>query len=511
MSSSDAPGWAAIACCWAAMLPAGARWLRVAQREHYLAPLVGRFALRWWIGIPANLAVSVAAVAAVVLCWWFPLVGVAVAVFAGIGPLGLSVRGRTSRLALTARLRRLLVMWAALEAVVVVVGFALGAPVLLTALATAAVPWLVDAACALLAPLERRLASRFVTAASQRLAVIDPVVVAITGSYGKTSTKSYVAHLLSASFAVVASPASFNNRAGLSRAVNENLTEGTEVFVAEMGTYGPGEIAEMCSWCPPKVAVITAIGPVHLERFGSEDAILKAKAEITKGAEAIVLNVDDPRLARLADELSASVKVLRCSGFDRSADFFVLADAKSAEVGLSGASASVALAQGVQGVQPTNLACAVGVASHLGVQVSEIVKGIESLPVVSHRLALGQASSGVLVLDDTFNSNPAGASAALALLRRLGDGGRMVVVTPGMVELGPIQADANRLFAREALEFVSELIVVGRTNREALAGRDLSPSVLALGTREEAVRWVRENLGPGDAVLYENDLPDHYP
>ena len=73
---------------------------------------------------------------------------------------------------------------------------------------------------------------------------------------------------------VVASPASFNNRAGLARAVNEHLAEGTEVFVAEMGTYGRGEIAELCSWIPPDVAVITAIGPVHLERFGSEDRIV---------------------------------------------------------------------------------------------------------------------------------------------------------------------------------------------------------------------------------------------
>ena len=79
---------------------------------------------------------------------------------------------------------------------------------------------------------------------------------------------------------VVATPASFNNRAGLARAVNEHLADGTEVFVAEMGTYGPGEIAELCRWCPPDIAVITAIGPVHLERFGSEDRIVEAKSEI---------------------------------------------------------------------------------------------------------------------------------------------------------------------------------------------------------------------------------------
>ena len=104
----------------------------------------------------------------------------------------------------------------------------------------------------------------------------------------------------------MATPASFNNRAGLARAVNEHLADGTEVFVAEMGTYGPGEIADLCRWCPPAIAVITAIGPVHLERFGSEDRIVEAKAEITVPAADVVLQVDDPRLAALADRAEAA-------------------------------------------------------------------------------------------------------------------------------------------------------------------------------------------------------------
>ncbi len=122
--------------------------------------------------------------------------------------------------------------------------------------------------------------------AAARLRRVSPTVVAITGSFGKTSTKGYVAHLVAGTRSVVASPASFNNRAGLARAVNEHLADGTEVFVAEMGTYGRGEIAELCSWIRPDVAVITAIGPVHLERFGSEDRVLEAKAEILEDAAA---------------------------------------------------------------------------------------------------------------------------------------------------------------------------------------------------------------------------------
>ena len=101
-------------------------------------------------------------------------------------------------------------------------------------------------------------------------------------------------------FRTVASPASFNNRMGLARAINDHLGPGTEVFVAEMGTYGPGEIADLCKWVKPDVSAIVAIGPVHLERFKSEENILAAKSEILEGAGVGVIAIDHPLLNGLA-------------------------------------------------------------------------------------------------------------------------------------------------------------------------------------------------------------------
>ena len=200
--------------------------------------------------------------------------------------------------------------------------------------------------------------------ATARLRRVDPTVVAITGSYGKTSTKGHIAHLVRPTRAVVATPASFNNRAGLARAVNEHLADGTEVFVAEMGTYGPGEIAELCRWCPPDVAVITAIGPVHLERFGSEDRIVEAKSEILERADDVVLAVDDPRLAALAERAAAEGKrVVRCSASDRAADVCVVRSADGSRLSaFVHGSLLVADLAVPPGVQPTNLACAIAVA-----------------------------------------------------------------------------------------------------------------------------------------------------
>jgi UDP-N-acetylmuramoyl-tripeptide--D-alanyl-D-alanine ligase len=513
VSGLSAPEWAASACCWASLGPAGARWLRVAQREHYLPGSTTRFAWRWWIGVRANLPLLLISGAAAGLGWAFPLVALGSAAGGTLGPLGLSIRGRTSPLHLTRRLRTLAVLWAVLEAGLAVLGVVVGRPAFLSAVGVVLAPALVDLGCLIAQPLEHWLGSRFVSEAATRLQAVQPTIVGITGSYGKTSTKNYVAHLLRGSLSVVASPASFNNRAGLARAVNEHLLPGTSVFVAEMGTYGPGEIAELCSWCPPNVAVITAIGPVHLERFGSEDAILRAKSEITVGAGTVVLNVDDQRLAKLAEELTTRASppmIFRCSSRDPDADVYVGAEGEGHRVALGGSlEGSVSLGPGVQA---TNVACALGVALALGVRASELVPRLTGLPGVAHRLSVATAPSGVVVIDDTFNSNPAGARAALDVLRRVAPGTRRAVVTPGMVELGPRQREENERFARTAGDIATDLLVVGRTNRVALLdGARGSVSVLTVRRREDAVRWVREHLSAGDAVLYENDLPDHYP
>ncbi|HEX3947805.1 MAG TPA: UDP-N-acetylmuramoyl-tripeptide--D-alanyl-D-alanine ligase [Acidimicrobiales bacterium] len=504
--------WIAVAAAVLALAPAGLRWLRVAQREHYLDGATSRFALRWWASEPGNVALLVVALAGVVLSARWPLAALAPAAVAVIGPLHLSLRGRTSRLVVTRRLRSLGAVWLVLQAVVVVVGVLLGAPAIFAAAGIVVVPALVDLSCAVMAPVERRLSARFVEAAAGRLRRVAPTVVAITGSYGKTSTKNHVAHLLAGTRSVVATPASFNNRAGLARAVNENLSDGTEVFVAEMGTYGPGEIRDLCRWCPPELAVITAIGPVHLERFGSEEAIARAKAEITEGASTVVLNVDDPHLTALADRLAAGggPAVVRCSAADPTADVCVRRDGEAVTVTVAGREVVSELPVD-GGVQPGNLACAVAVALRLGVPEEALASRMASLPAVPNRLTSARAPSGVLVIDDTFNSNPAGARAALALLASTPASRRRVVVTPGMVELGPRQGPENQAFAAAACEVVTDFVVVGRTNRRALlrGAGPLRPVVVR--TRPEAVTWVRTHLGPDDAVLYENDLPDNYP
>ncbi|HIF66825.1 MAG TPA: UDP-N-acetylmuramoyl-tripeptide--D-alanyl-D-alanine ligase [Acidimicrobiia bacterium] len=505
MNSSD---WYALVC-FVGSISSGARWLRVAQREHYLPISTTRFAIRWWkLGV-ANPALVIVAFAAAALSFWFPPICVITALAVCSGPLGLGLRGRTSTLAWTRRLRVVAIATFFFTAMISLLFQQLGLGPVGCATVALMTPAIIDGVLATLKPVESRLARRYVVQASQTLNRVDPIRIAVTGSYGKTTIKSYIKHLVSGTLSVVASPASFNNSPGLSRAVNEHLAQGTEVFVAEMGTYGRGEIADLVSWIKPSISVLASIGPVHLERFGDLDTIVDSKSEIFSTSRTAIVNIDAYGLASEADRLQVSgIEVLRCSSNDRTADIVVLKDSQRLEVIVSGRLILGGLAVDAA---PTNVACAVAVATTLGIPDAIIAQRLATLPTVEHRRQVLVSQSGVTVIDDTYNSNPAGVAAALETLGEL-DAHRKVVVTPGMVELGHRQVAENRRFGVDASLVADDLVIVGRTNKSALVkgSRDGNARVHFVSRREDAVKWVREHLTAGDAVLYENDLPDHY-
>jgi UDP-N-acetylmuramoyl-tripeptide--D-alanyl-D-alanine ligase len=241
----------------------------------------------------------------------------------------------------------------------------------------------------------------------------------------------------------------------------------------------------------------------------------------------------------------------------------VTADGPTLEVRRSGD--LIARAE-VGDARPTNVACAVAVALELGVADTELSRLLPGLPLAPNRLNVAVGPAGVTVVDDTYNSNPAGSRVALDVMgRHSSDGHRRVVVTPGMVELGDRQHPENVSFASSAREVATDLVIVGFTNRRALlegagehnvrisgwragaggytvegdesdeededeervgshdeggvgdvaerdgAQADHAAQVVLVGSRDEAVSWVRAHLRQGDVVLYENDLPDHFP
>ena len=273
-----------------------------------------------------------------------------------------------------------------------------------------------------------------------------------------------------------------------------------------MGTYGPCEIAELSDWCPPSMSIITAIGPVHLERMGSLDVIEKAKFEITQRASTVIVNADDPRLAQWPARLGD--RRVRTAGSVSPADVRVVDEGGEWHLFVDGVEQAVF--PPLESVQPTNLACAIAAALELGCPLDQLAQRVRTIRPVANRANVITAPSGVVVIDDTFNANPASAAASLALLRSTPATGRRVVITPGMIELGPDQFRENAILASRVSDMGAELVAVGRTNVPALfEGYD--GDLRRFEHRDDAVAWVRSSLGDGDAVLYLNDLPDHYP
>lgn len=518
----------------------GVKWLRVAQREHYIPGWTEKIARHWLTARPSSrwplLIVAIVAAVAVlitdVIGSYSSLAIVVALVVSSLWPIGLGFRGTSSKLQWTARARRLAAIWVvvwlgvgliSITGVMIVTGpvlamggFMGGADGVMIALAVtvacAAVfpariaPLTMDLALVIAKPLEKALSRKWLIAAQKKLRQVNPTVVAITGSYGKTSTKGQIAHLVGAQYSVVPSPASFNNLLGLARAVNDKLTPGTEVFVAEMGVYGEGEIRELSQSFPPDIAAITVIGEAHLERMGSRESILRAKSEIVEQAKTVVLPIDDPALAALAEKCRAEGKrVITVSAQGNPAD--VMLDATQGLATIGGESIPVTVSEVGHAV---NIAVAMGIAHALNVPLAAMKDRINSLPTAAHRAEPQTAPSGAVIIDDSYNANPVGAARAVvggaAMAKKRG--GQFVVVTPGMIELGPVQAERNREFAAQVAAAGGELSVVGFTNRRALKSGHSGARLFA--KRTDAMSDALQRAGATGVILVENDLPDHY-
>lgn len=392
----------------------------------------------------------------------------------------------------------------------------------MTVLLTFGAPLVLVAADVVMSPVQASINARFKNRAARKLSSIAPTVIGVTGSFGKTSTKFAIASLLGDQSEVLATPGSFNTPLGLTRTINEHLTEHHRFLVAEMGAYKEGEIAELCDLVHPTIGVLTAIGPAHLDRFGSMDAIRRAKYEIVTSLPpegTAIMNVDDPEVRALADH-TENVRVVRY-GIDPAGNPGLTAT--EIEVGNSGTSfrvtdartgESVAVSTRLLGRHSIGHVLA-GVATALvtGRRLSEMVAPVAALEPVEHRLQLIEGTGGITVIDDAFNSNPEGAAAALAVLESM-PARRKIVVTPGIIELGPLQAQENERFGERAAVVADVVIVVAKVNRAAIlagAGRVANGAeVYAVDTLTEATAKFPELVGPGDVVLFENDLPDQY-
>lgn len=161
----------------------------------------------------------------------------------------------------------------------------------------------------------------------------------------------------------------------------------------------------------------------------------------------------------------------------------------------------------------SNLIAAIIVALNLGMDEESIRKGVARIEQVEHRLSIKRGGQGTIILDDAFNSNPIGSAMALEVLASI-DSGKRIIVTPGMIELGDRQYDENFKFGQKIASSADIAIVVGEYNRiaitEGIKSQERQPQIHEAATFADAQRILSGIVGPGDAILYENDLPDTF-
>lgn len=371
-------------------------------------------------------------------------------------------------------------------------------------------------------PIEKNINKKYYDKASEKIKNMKNVTsVGITGSYGKTSTKFAAATILKEKFNVLNTPESYNTPMGISKIINDKLTDEYEIFIAELGATRVGDIDEVAALTNPKIGIITSIGPCHLETFRSIDNIMRTKYELIERLPAdgvAIFNYDNEYVKKLADK-TFKEKILYGIKNIEDTDVF----ATDIKVGSTGSKFTLCI-NGLGTIDCEtkllgehnilNVMAGAAAAKALGLSLEEISRGISKVESVEHRLQLIDPGTGVIVIDDAFNSNPDGARAALDVLDAFKEY-RKIIVTPGMIELGALEEEENRKFGENIARVCDVAILVGKKRTEpiynGLKNKEFNEDNLyVVNSLNEATETLKTLTKVNDVVLFENDLPDTY-
>lgn len=349
-------------------------------------------------------------------------------------------------------------------------------------------------------------------------------VVGVTGSYGKTSSKNILAHILSAKYITRPTPKNLNTPYGLMITINNYLDKFDEVLIAEMGAYVQGEIKTMCDFVKPKYGVLTVIGEAHLETFKTRENICRAKFELIESLDpkgACVLNKDDPyQVHYVKKELKNQVKIIWIGVNNKDADFNAI-NIKSDKNGMSfdfiyqdkTYSVNTKLL-GVHNVY--NILASIALGVEMKVSIEQMIQKVISIQPVEHRLEIKKLNNFTMI-DDAYNSNPIGAHNALEVLNLMD--GVKVVVTPGMIELGSQEKEKNYEFGLQISKVADYVILIGEKRCEEikkgiLENKFEKEKVIVLNRVVDAYPMLdkikMKHQDEEIYALFENDLPDIY-
>ncbi|MBN2221717.1 MAG: UDP-N-acetylmuramoyl-tripeptide--D-alanyl-D-alanine ligase [Vallitaleaceae bacterium] len=346
----------------------------------------------------------------------------------------------------------------------------------------------------------------------------DLKIIGITGSYGKTSTKFFLEKILSQQFNTLMTPHSYNTTLGVVRTVRESLNRSHEVFIAEMGAKQKGDIKEICDLVQPQIGMVTAVGPQHLETFGSLSNVIDTKFELIQAirnrgkgfVNGDSCNVEEgmkrnPSVTYITYGTKEQniVRIKSMVQTPQGTDFIVETPA--------GEQAYHTRLLGAHNI--LNIAGAIAIAMELGMSYEKISTGVKEIRPVEHRLEL-KKQGDYFILDDAFNANPTGAKSALDVLAQF-TSGQKIIMTPGMIELGNLDHEMHYEFGKQIAQVCDRVVLIGKLKTKSIylgleeSGYDLS-KVSICNNVYEGFAKIREIVTKGDIVLIENDLPDNF-
>lgn len=344
-------------------------------------------------------------------------------------------------------------------------------------------------------------------------------VIGVTGSYGKTSVKTFLYKLLSSKYNVLIAPENYNTELGVTRTIRENLRATHEIFVCEMGADEVGEIKAICDIVNPKYGVITSIGPQHLETFGSMDNIVNTKFELEQSLPEdgiVFLNYDNEYISKR----NVDKRVIKY-GIDNSTNCdFTAYDITTSNKGLrfrvkdTDTEEYVFETSLIGKHNVLNIVGAIAVCRNMGIPMKTLVQRVRQLESVPHRLQLINKGNDIII-DDAYNSNPSGSSYALDALSEFD--GIKILVTPGMIELGEKQYECNYNFGAKAATICDYIVLVGKVQTKPIydgitsTEYDKNKIIVVDDINDGLAKvWNIKSQGKSKIVLLENDLPDNY-
>lgn len=354
---------------------------------------------------------------------------------------------------------------------------------------------------------------RTIKKAKEKMASLSNVkVIGITGSYGKSSTKEFLATILSAKYKVAKTPANRNSEIGVAQTVLRDLKSEHEIFIVEMGAYRVGEIKAICDIVHPTIGVLTAISEQHLALFGSIEETKRAKYELIESLledGTAIFNADNRASRELAEQ---TLKLKKLYSTERPADISATAitvqpEKLSFSLTVEGQKQHIVVSMlGAHAV--SNLLAAITVAQTLGMTLPEIAEAIQQITPLDHTLKPYHHKSGALIIDDSYSANPNGVVAALTHLKLIPRKYKVLVMMP-MIELGSAAKDAHRRVGERVGEVCDLAIFTQKNFFGTLRKASKLPNekILVLSRPQSILNALTPYLNENSVILLENRIP----